>query len=226
MGRELVPPLSDQGSSPPHSNVMALSAPSEADAEATASLRALRRGGKLVYADLFVASFECCRRHVFYLTYPQLARGEWCRRCFVSVGEERIAAHLDRLGVLYHRERTFPAELYHRGPLRLDFYVPSLRLAIEYDGPGHHERRSRPRGRFRDTLYRDQLKDEWCRKTHRGLLRVPHWCLASSEAILEHALERSRTGERVHVDEAETWRVACLARLDAGLDAGPPLLGV
>jgi hypothetical protein len=200
---------------------MALSSAPDGDSETTVSLRALRRGGRLIYADLFVASLECCRGHVFGLTYAQLARGEWCRRCFVSVGETRIASYLDRLGVLYHRERTFPAELYHLGPLRLDFYVPSLRLAIEYDGAGHHDRGGRPRARFRDALYRDQLKDAWCRRTHRGLLRIPYWRLDSLESILEQALARARTGERVHVDEAETWRIACLARLDAGHDAGP-----
>jgi very-short-patch-repair endonuclease len=188
----------------------------------TASLRARRRGGRLVYDDVELLRLECCRGHGFSLTPGQLARNEWCRLCDVSEGERRVDACLRRFStrldreLVVHRERRFPAELRYVGPLRLDFYVPALRLAIEYDGRSHFLPSIEGRARFWHTIERDATKDAWCALTGRSMLRVPFWRLDGCEALIEHALVACVAGERVLIDEAREWRVRCLALLRGG----------
>jgi very-short-patch-repair endonuclease len=186
------------------------------------SLRAQRRGGKLVYDDVELLRLECCRGHAFALTPRQLARDEWCRLCDVSEGERRVSACLKRFSarldreLVVHRERRFPAELRYLGALRLDFYVPALRLVIEYDGRFHFLPSIGGNARFVHTLERDAVKDAWCASTGRSMLRVPFWRLEACEALVERALLACVTGERVLIDEAREWRAACLALLRAG----------
>ena len=55
-----------------------------------------------------------------------------------SIGEEMARICLDELGVPYKREKRF-AWLRCEAQMRLDFYLPGLNMAIEYDGIQHKE---------------------------------------------------------------------------------------
>jgi hypothetical protein len=188
---------------------------------------ACRLGGAVLYEDEDYLSLRCCRFHVFSLTHRQLLGGTWCRRCYVSAGEQAVARCLERLNVDSYREYTFP-ELRYVQALRLDFYVPSLRLVVEFDGISHYRPRACTLGsgllalrRFRDALERDRIKDEWCERGGTSLLRIPFWRLGEAEALVTAVVGRCRSGETVCVDESREWRVRCLRSLRASGTALP-----
>lgn len=61
------------------------------------------------------------------------------------------------------------------GNLRLDFIIPSLRLAFEFDGEGHHEYIPFFHGNVRGFLAgqeRDIRKDQWCKDNYVTLIRL------------------------------------------------------
>ena len=192
-------------------------------------LLALRRGGKIVYFDNETIKLRCCKFHIFHLTMLGLERGMWCKKCFVSEGEKRIQQFLDTKGLIYHRERQFPLELRYRAPLRLDFYIPSLRFVIEYDGKGHFFprkdsiKRSINIRNFLDALLRDQIKNQWCTNTNRSLLRIPFWNLESIDTILETTIQLVRI-QKTYIDETEEWRSQCIVQLQNGREPIVPLI--
>lgn len=187
------------------------------------SLIAQRRGGKIVYEDISYILLQCCRNHIFYLTFTQFLNDEWCNRCYKSEGETKIRIYLKSLNILFHQERTFPIELYYQQPLRLDFYLPSIRLVIEYDGKCHFYPKSIYSYRkFRDQLKRDQIKNEWCRNTYRSILRIPFWHSSMLQTMILSAIQSINNGILVHIDEAESWRLACIESLNKGKSPIPP----
>jgi len=191
---------------------------------------AKRHGGIVEYIDDDITKFACCREHAFWLTQMQIDRDEWCTRCYVSAGEQAVEACLKRLGIEYYREYTFPESLVYVRPLRLDFYLPTMRLVIEFDGVSHYRKRTvnvHPAiaiVRFKDALTRDRIKDVWCRKNGMNLLRIPFWHSQRIEQMVEdiiHACSTLINNEIIHVDEMREWRVRSLNNLMKGLDALP-----
>jgi hypothetical protein len=55
---------------------------------------------------------------------------------------------------------------------RYDFYVPSLNLAIEYDGGFHFKPYATNIERFRQTLVNDEIKDRYCEEKKISLFRL------------------------------------------------------
>lgn len=61
--------------------------------------------------------------------------------------------------------------------LFIDYYIPQLRLAIEYDGRQHQEfvqHYHHDQIGFKDSQYRDSLKNTWCTENNVWLIRVSH----------------------------------------------------
>ena len=60
---------------------------------------------------------------------------------------------------------------------RLDFYLPRLNLAFEYDGPQHDQFVKlfhQDEKAFRRSQWRDRKKEEWCKKINITLIRFSH----------------------------------------------------
>lgn len=55
-------------------------------------------------------------------------------------------------------------------PLFIDFYIPKLGLAIEYDGD-HHFVDKNPK-RLKEQVFRDEIKNIWCNINNIYLLRI------------------------------------------------------
>ena len=106
-----------------------------------------------------------------------------CPYCNKSQGERLIAEWLDRQGIAYKREVSFPQCVSETGRvLRLDFYLPDYRCCVEYQGEQHY----RPvdfagRGElaaqnaYESLCSRDELKREFCIQSGMSLIEIPYW---------------------------------------------------
>ena len=99
-----------------------------------------------------------------------------------SIGEEMVRICLDELGVPYKREKRF-AWLRCEAQMRLDFYLPELNMAIEYDGIQHKELVAWYRIARKNTKFfgeagfdaykmRDALKDMLCTEHGIKVVRI------------------------------------------------------
>lgn len=87
-----------------------------------------------------------------------------------SEGEELIALHLRLKHIGYQREKTFPWLLSSKkAHLRLDFYLPKYKKAIEFDGI-YHFGKGNKRQKQNDTM-----KNLLCAQNGITLLRIPYW---------------------------------------------------
>ena len=74
-----------------------------------------------------------CPIHGWIYIYPRgFLNGNGCSLCTSSKGENRIRGFLDRCKIHYITEYQIPNYSF-----RYDFFIPGMKLLIEYDGPQH-----------------------------------------------------------------------------------------
>jgi hypothetical protein len=99
--------------------------------------------------------------------------------CENSVGETKIASSLAKIGIEYEREKTYSSCFNDKTNqrLRFDFLISASDLLIEFDGPQHEK--YEPNGwntyeNYVETVYRDGIKNRWCRENNKQLIRIPY----------------------------------------------------
>lgn len=100
-----------------------------------------------------------------------ISAGSRCPRCKRSKGEEKVAEHLEYLGIEFEEQKRIG------GALRADFYLPEYRSYIEYDGMQHYKPVKFWGGEetFHRTVSRDSTKNLYCEFLGFPLLRIPYW---------------------------------------------------
>lgn len=95
------------------------------------------------------------------LTNSTLA-GHGCPLCASPHTERWIAKHLHSIGVEFDFQKTFE-DLRYKAPLFFDFWINSMRIAIEYHGRQHYEPVAFYRGVKGLAIQQeaDQVKREW-----------------------------------------------------------------
>ena len=143
--------------------------------------------GKRVYLELL------CKKHPdssFIQRRSHHLSGSGCPICKESHGERAVSKVLDRLGVNYTREKSFP-DLRDKSPLFLDFWLHDLRIIIEYDGEQHYIEKNR--GYYKNKLTsiqrRDSIKNRWAKDKGLPLLRIK-WNEDPMKKIIELLKER------------------------------------
>ena len=120
-------------------------------------------------------------------------RGNRCPHCNISKGEIAISRYLDKNGINFKQQITFP-ELRMRSLLRYDFAIlgnnGSIKLLIEYDGHQHFEPIEIWGGEqeFKRILESDRLKDIHAKEKDIPLIRIPYWDYQKIDEILDDAL--------------------------------------
>ena len=116
-------------------------------------------------------------------------KGYRCPKCKYSRGEKLVSDTLDTMDIEYITEYIFlDLHSVNSGTLRFDFYIPSLKTCIEYDGIQHFE----PVGFFGGkTTYElqvknDELKDDYCMNNDIKLIRIPYF-LSDEDVYIEIA---------------------------------------
>jgi len=100
---------------------------------------------------------------------------------FSSKGEDLIEEWLKRKKFNYRKEKRFSWLLgVNNGEMRLDFYIPSLRIAIEFDGP-HHETSDYQKAN-------DAVKNKLLKKKNIRLIRIHYSRMHLISAILNHSI--------------------------------------
>lgn len=127
------------------------------------------------------------------LQFNVVLRGRGCRHCAQSGGEETIAYALDKLGVPYEQEKTFEGLHTNTGRLkRVDFYLPTLNMAIEYDGEQHFKAVDSWGGDayLKKNQLVDGITNDFFRKQGIPLHRIPYTYTGSKlEAIVGNIVE-------------------------------------
>ena len=131
-----------------------------------------------------------CGTHEYVTSFSDFynCNVQQCRSCSSkeSVGEKLIADHLDKIGIKYIREKKFDG-CKDQKKLPFDFYLPSMNVAIEFDG-AHHYRDVFFEGQYKIVHRHDEIKNEYCAQNGIRLLRIPYWDGHNIDNILEDAL--------------------------------------
>jgi len=109
------------------------------------------------------------------------ASGKGCPACCESRGERRVAKTLKQMRLAFERQKRFPS-CRDRKPLPFDFYVPTERTLIEFDGSQHHE--ESPRFDLSAIRRRDRIKTAWAEENGFPLIRLPFDCFDAIPEIL------------------------------------------
>jgi very-short-patch-repair endonuclease len=132
---------------------------------------------------------HCPRHGRFLQSVANHLKGRGCPSCIHSLGEKRVHEVLQMLDVEFTEQARF-SDCCDRQQLRFDFYVPSRRLLIEFDGRQHYETSEKWGGeeKLADIQRRDAIKDRFAAEHGYRLLRIPYWEYQHIDNLLLDAL--------------------------------------
>lgn len=124
-----------------------------------------------------------CRKHIEVIQeikWNNFQQGKGCRFCNAnrSKGEEKISEILSKYNIMFETQKAFPGCVYKR-ELKFDFYIPHIKMAIEYDGEFHYKpikmsANSDEIDAFETVKKRDSIKDVFCKTHDIKLLRISY----------------------------------------------------
>ena len=102
-------------------------------------------------------------------------------------GERAVAESLENISIPYETEKTFK----YLGAKRFDFFIPSLNIAIEYDGQQHYDAVEFWGGEetLKRTQESDALKNDFCEYMGIDLLRIPYWEFDNIDEIVTNFID-------------------------------------
>lgn len=115
-----------------------------------------------------------CPIHGDFLQNPlSHLQGNGCMSCSESRGEKEVAKFLNKHLINYSRQHKFP-DCRNKFELPFDFYIPSMRTCIEFDGKQHYQPMEFFGGlRAYETLkINDKLKSDYCEDNYIDLIRI------------------------------------------------------
>lgn len=133
--------------------------------------------------------------HIYEVTpHNFLDSGNRCPKCGNYKGEIETERVLKELEVNYIWQYSFDDLLSDYGnPLRFDFAIfdkdNNLSFLYEYDGEFHYKKIFAEHD-FEGQVYRDGLKNEYCKQNKFDLLRIPYWEFDNIETILTDKLKQ------------------------------------
>ena len=99
--------------------------------------------------------------------------------CLLSKGEQKVQSILQKLNIEFITQHSFCDCINPKTNRRLkfDFYLPKYNLCIEYDGVQHYRYTNsgwNTKEHFKDTQYRDSIKNKFCKNNAINLIRIPY----------------------------------------------------
>lgn len=102
-------------------------------------------------------------------------QGIGCSNCNESKGEKIIAKYLKYKKINFDRQKKFE-DCRNVFELPFDFYIPSKRIAIEFDGIQHYQPLEFFGGikSFEKRKYNDKIKNDYCEDNYINLIRIKY----------------------------------------------------
>ena len=131
-----------------------------------------------------------CDKHGSFLQSPSSHLRSGCPHCNESKGEREVSKILKSYNINFDRQKKFP-DCKNVFELPFDFYIPSLRILIEFDGIQHFEPIQYFGGlrAFEKLKINDKIKSDYCEDNYIDLIRIRYDQIDSIEKILKDSLE-------------------------------------
>lgn len=132
-----------------------------------------------------------CRIHGEFRQVPTShLKGHGCTRCVESKGEKRISDYLDTHNIEYQRQKKFKDCIGIKYQLPFDFYIPSLRLCIEFDGIQHFQPVDYFGGieSYEKLKSNDKIKEDYCEDNFINLIRIKYDQISRINEILSKSI--------------------------------------
>lgn len=132
-----------------------------------------------------------CPIHGDFLQRPNShLMGYGCLNCSESKGEKAIAKFLDKNNISYYRQHKFSG-CRNIFELPFDFYIPKIRLAIEFDGRQHFQPMEYFGGieAFDRLQINDNIKNDYCEDNYIELIRIKYDLLDNIESYLKEVFK-------------------------------------
>lgn len=151
---------------------------------------------KVKYINNHTKVLIICPIHGEFLQRPvSHLQGVGCSYCLESKGEKAIAKYLDKYNISYYRQHKFDDCINFR-KLPFDFYIPSMRTCIEFDGKQHYEPVEHFGGldSFKKLQINDRIKNEYCEDNYIDLIRIKYKNINNIDEYLDEALKNKKRG--------------------------------
>lgn len=139
------------------------------------------------------AYFMClkCGREFETLAHNVL-QGSGCPYCAKSKGEDAVRLYLEQNHILYQPQKKFEGLVgVGGGSLSYDFYLPTSKTLIEFQGRGHYEpvkfhnrEGLNAEEQFDKQQEHDRRKREYATNNGYNLLEIPYWEMDNIGAII------------------------------------------
>jgi very-short-patch-repair endonuclease len=119
-------------------------------------------------------------------------QGQGCPNCSESRGEKAISKYLDKNLISYYRQHKFE-DCRNIHQLPFDFYIPSIRTCIEFDGKQHYEPMSFFGGveAYDRLKINDNIKNEYCEDNYIDLVRIKYDSIDNIISILDGIFKKT-----------------------------------
>jgi len=126
-----------------------------------------------------------CPTHGEFLQYPSVHYRSGCPFCNESIGEKIISKYLNSKNINFSRQHKFES-CRNILPLPFDFYIPSIRTCIEFDGIQHFESVEYFGGEraYNQLIKNDKIKNDYCEDNYINLIRIGYKQIDIIEKIL------------------------------------------
>ncbi len=119
-------------------------------------------------------------------------QGCGCSSCNESKGEREIARVFKSYNINFDRQKKF-SDCKNIYELPFDFYIPSIRTCIEFDGIQHYESISYFGGieAFKRLKINDKIKNDYCEDNYINLIRIKYNEIDDIEKIITPFIKKS-----------------------------------
>jgi hypothetical protein len=97
--------------------------------------------------------------------------GSGCSKCTMTNGERIIENFLTTYNIEFEYQKIFK-DCKDKRTLPFDFYLPNLRICIEYDGIQHFENNNYFKTDLLNRKRKDEIKDNYCKNNNIKLIRL------------------------------------------------------
>ena len=118
--------------------------------------------------------------------------GQGCPHCNFSNGERAVELTLKQLGIEFEAQYRIDYKdgvVVKRGGIYVDFYIPSKKTFIEFNGVQHYKPCKRFGGNksFERQVKRDKILRDYCKEKGYTLIEIPFSEIKNTESILAEA---------------------------------------